>query len=151
MKKRKILFFCKHNSCRSQMAEGILRHLAGDAFEVYSAGLYPAPIHPLVYTVMEEIGIDISRQTSKSIDLYLGRELMDTVFIVCQEGEAECPKLSPMAMKVERWPLPDPASVVDKKEAVLSAFCNTRDMLETKIRAWLDKMEIENSPDQEKQ
>jgi arsenate reductase (thioredoxin) len=151
MKKRKILYFCKHNSCRSQMAEGILRHLAGDQFEVYSAGLYPAPIHPLVYTVMAEIGIDISRQTSKSIDLYLGRELMDTVFIVCQEGEAECPKLYPMALKVERWPLPDPASVIGQKEAVLSAFRNTRDMLETKIRAWLDKMEIENQPDQEKQ
>jgi arsenate reductase len=150
MKKRRILFFCKHNSCRSQMAEGLLRHLAGDAFDVYSAGLYPAPIHPLVYPVMEEIGIDISRQTSKSIDLYLGRELMDTVFIVCQEGEAECPKLYPMALHVERWPLPDPASVVGQKEAVLNAFRNTRDMLETKIRAWLDKIEIENQPDQEK-
>lgn len=151
MKKERVLFFCKHNSCRSQMAEGLLRHMAGNRFEVFSAGLYPAPIHPLVYTVMEEIGIDISRQTSKGIDLYLGRELMHTVFIVCREGEAECPKLYPMALKVERWPLPDPASVVGEKETVLIAFRNTRDMMETKIRGWLDKMEIENQPNQEEQ
>ena len=137
MKKRRVLFFCKHNSCRSQMAEGLLRQLAGDEFEVYSAGLYPAPIHPLVYTAMEEIGIDISHQTSKSIDLYLGQELMDTIFIVCQEGEAECPMLYPMALHVERWPLSDPAAVTGEKETVLNAFRNTRDALDAKITDWL--------------
>ena len=81
-KKRKVMFFCKHNSCRSQMAEGLLRHLAGNDFEIYSAGLTPHPIHPNVYTVMQEIGIDISGQTPKSVDLYLGRQPMDEIIIV---------------------------------------------------------------------
>ncbi len=64
-RKQRVLFFCKHNSCRSQMAEGLLRHMAGDRFDIYSAGLYPAPIHPLVYIVMEEIGINLTAEKSK--------------------------------------------------------------------------------------
>jgi arsenate reductase (thioredoxin) len=143
MKKRRILFYCKHNSCRSQMAEGLLRQLAGNQFEVFSAGLFPAPIHPMVYTVMEEIGIDISRQTSKNIELYLNSEPMDTIFIVCQEGEAECPKLHPMALQMERWPLADPAAVVGEKETVLNAFRDTRNKLTAKIKVWLAEQGIE--------
>ncbi|MBN1269403.1 MAG: arsenate reductase ArsC [Kiritimatiellae bacterium] len=100
MKKQRVLFFCKHNACRSQMAEGILRRLAGDRFEVFSAGLHPRPIHPLVYTVMEERGIDIGGQTSKSIDTFMGRERLDHVIVVCKESEAECPTLYPFAFNV---------------------------------------------------
>lgn len=136
-KKKRILFFCKHNSCRSQMAEGFLRRLAGEQFEVYSAGLTPRPIHPHVYTVMQEVGIDISGQTSKSIDLYLGHQPLDEIIIVCQEGEAECPRLYPFALKVERWPLPDPASEQGDPETVLEAFRKTRDTLEEKVKLWL--------------
>ncbi len=147
MKKRRILFFCKHNSCRSQMAEGLLRQLAGNEFEIYSAGLTPEPIHPLVYTVMDEIGIDIRQQTSKGIDLYLGRELIDTVFIVCHEGEAECPKLYPMAIRVQRWPLSDPASVVGDEETVLNAFREARDTLKTKIQFWLAQQILKTNED----
>ncbi len=136
-KKKKIMFFCKHNSCRSQMAEGLLRHLAGTQYEIFSAGLTPHPIHPNVYIVMNEIGIDISSQTPKSVDLYLGRQPMDEIIIVCQEGEAECPRLYPFAMKVERWPLPDPASVQGTPEQILAAFRRTRDTIEEKIKLWL--------------
>lgn len=136
-KKQRILFFCKHNSCRSQMAEGFLRHLAGERFEVYSAGLTPSPIHPHVYTVMKESGIDIRKQTSKSIDLYLGQQVFDEIIIVCQEGEAECPRLYPFALKVDRWPLPDPASEQGDPEAILDAFRKTRDSIEDKVKIWL--------------
>lgn len=136
-KKKRILFFCKHNSCRSQMAEGFLRHLAGDRFEIYSAGLTPRAIHPHVYTVMDEAGIDIRKQTSKSIDVYLGREPLDEIIIVCQEGEAECPRLYPFALHVERWPLADPASKEGTPEAILDAFRRTRDHVEDKIEIWL--------------
>ncbi len=100
MKKKKVLFFCKHNSCRSQMGEALLRRIAVDRFDVYSAGLHPRPIHPLVYTVMEERGIDISAQTPKSIDLYTGKEIFDYILIVCKESEADCPSLVPMALEV---------------------------------------------------
>lgn len=135
--KKRVLFFCKHNSCRSQMAEGFLRHLAGDRCEIYSAGLTPRPIHPHVYTAMKEVGIDISQQTSKSIDLYLGRQPLDEIIIVCQEGEAECPRLYPFALKVERWPFPDPASEQGDLETTLELFRKTRDLIEEKIKLWL--------------
>lgn len=136
-KKKKILFFCKHNSCRSQMAEGFLRHLAGERFEVVSAGLTPRTIHPHVYTVMDEVGIDIRKQTSKSIDMYLGGQPMDEIIIVCREGEAECPRLHPFALHVERWPLTDPALDQDGEDSMLDAFRRTRDRIEDKIKIWL--------------
>jgi arsenate reductase len=119
------------------MAEGFLRYLAGKRFEVYSAGLTPRPIHPNVYTVMDEAGIDIRKQTAKSIDMYLGHHPLDEIIIVCQEGEAECPRLYPFALHVERWPLPDPASVQGEPEEILEAFRKTRDIIEEKIKLWL--------------
>lgn len=136
-RKQRVLFFCKHNSCRSQIAEGLLRHMAGDRFDIYSAGLYPAPIHPLVYTVMEEIGINISSQATKSVDLYLGLQPFDYIIIVCQESESECPRLYPFALHVERWPLTDPAAVRGDPIEIADAFRNSRDTLEMKIEEWL--------------
>ncbi len=142
MKKKKILFFCKHNACRSQMGEALLRHLAGDRFEVFSAGLHPRPIHPLVHAVMEERGIDTSRQTSKSIDFYAGKAIFDHVIIVCRDSEADCPALVPMALDVMCWPLNDPASVSakDPQEAI-SVFRNVRDELEGKLAVWLRNLQ----------
>lgn len=140
MKKKKVLFFCKHNACRSQMAEALLRRLAGNRFEVHSAGLYPRPIHPLVHTVMEERGIDTSAQTSKSIDLYIGKEIFDYIIIVCKASEADCPSLVPMALEVLRWPLNDPASVsADDLHEAVKAFRDTRDELEIKLTEWLEE------------
>ena len=138
-RKTRILFYCKHNSCRSQIAEALLRYMAGDRFEIHSAGLNPQPIHPFVYQVMEEAGIDISGQTSKSIDLYLGREPMGEIIIVCQEGEAECPQLHPFALHVERWPLPDPAGLTGEPELMLQAFRDTRDTIQVKLEGWLQE------------
>jgi len=74
MEREKVIFLCTGNSCRSQMAEGFIRHLAGDRLDAYSAGLEPRDLHPLAVTVMAERGIDISGQRSKSIEIFLGRE-----------------------------------------------------------------------------
>ena len=136
-KKKRVLFFCKHNSCRSQMAEAWLKHITPDQFEVFSAGLHPEPIHPLVDVVMQEIGISISGQTSKSIDMYLGKQGFDWIIIVCPEGEAECPKLYPFALNIERWPLSDPASLEGSKEQVLETFRRIRDQIKERIEQWL--------------
>lgn len=89
MKKKKIIFVCIHNSSRSQMAEGILRHLYGESYEVYSAGTLPTLLHPLAVTAMKEIGIDISMQKSKGFDAFKGMEF-DLVVTVCGPL-ASCP------------------------------------------------------------
>ncbi|MEJ5259175.1 MAG: arsenate reductase ArsC [Anaerohalosphaeraceae bacterium] len=138
-KKERVLFFCKHNSCRSQMAEAYLKKLASDRFEVFSAGLFPEMIHPFVEVVMQEDGVSLRGQTAKSIDLYLGKQPLDHIIIVCQEGEAECPRLYPFALHVERWPLPDPASVQGDKETILAAFRQTREAVKEHIKNWLKK------------
>lgn len=138
MKKKSILFFCKHNSCRSQMAEALLRRLAGGQFDVHSAGLHPKPVHPLVHTVMKERGIDISAQTSKSIDLYTGKDVFDYIVIVCKESEADCPSLYPLALNIFRWPMNDPAAVQAETPAdAIEAFRDIRDEIETRLTEWL--------------
>lgn len=136
-KKARVLFFCKHNSCRSQMAEAYLKKQASDRFEVFSAGLYPEMIHPVVEVVLQEDGVSIHDQTAKSIDLYLGKQPLDHIIIVCQEGEAECPRLYPFALHVERWPIADPAQVQGDKETILAAFRNTRDDIKRRVEQWL--------------
>lgn len=140
-RKKRVLFYCKHNSCRSQMAEAYLKQMAPDRFEVYSAGLYPQPIHPLVYRVMEEEGIDLGSQTPKNIDVYLGRQPFDFIVIVCQEGEAECPRLYPFALQVERWPLADPAQAKGDAQEKLQAFRHTRNQIQAQLNDWLKKQD----------
>ncbi|MCJ7425026.1 arsenate reductase ArsC, partial [Candidatus Bathyarchaeota archaeon] len=85
MNKMKVLFLCEHNSARSQMAEGLLRHLYGEKYEVFSAGSNPTRVHPLTIKVMAEIGIDISKQTSKSIEEFRNKEI-DLVVSVCRSS-----------------------------------------------------------------
>jgi arsenate reductase len=85
--KNKVLFLCTHNSARSQMAEGLLRHLAGDRFEVLSAGTEATHVRPLAIRAMEEIGVDISGQESKTLDCYLG-EPFDYVITVCDDARS---------------------------------------------------------------
>ena len=136
--KKRVLFYCKHNSCRSQIAEAYLKHLGHDEYDVCSAGLTPEPIHPFVDEVLKEEGISLKGHTSKSVDLFLGKQPFEYVIIVCQEGEAECPKLYPFALNVERWALPDPAEVIGEKDIVLEAFRHTRDEIKSRVENWLD-------------
>ena len=95
-RKQKVLFLCTQNSARSQMAEGFLRHLAGDRFETYSAGIDPTPeIHPCAVEAMSEIGIDISEQYPKGLRTYLGKMCLNYLIIVCARAEERCPKTFP--------------------------------------------------------
>lgn len=88
--KKTALFLCMHNAARSQMAEGLLRNIYGDRYEVYSAGLLPTEVHPFAVAVMKEIGIDISMHQSKSIKEFQGRNF-DYVVTVCDNAKEACP------------------------------------------------------------
>ncbi|MBI2431756.1 MAG: arsenate reductase ArsC [Candidatus Hydrogenedentes bacterium] len=136
-----VLFLCTCNSARSQMAEGLLRHLAGERFEVCSAGLEPKPVHPLAVAAMKALGIDISKQESKDAKTYLGRKTIHHAIFVCAEAEKNCPRIYPFALQVHSWPLPDPAAVKGCEESRLRAFCQVRDQMEGRITQWLNELE----------
>jgi arsenate reductase len=117
---------CTHNSARSQMAEGLLRHLAGDRFEVMSAGTEATHVRPLAVRAMDEVGIDISGQESKTLDRYVG-EPFDYVITVCEEANEACP-FFPGAAERLHWSLPDPAAAQGTEEERLEVFRSVRDL-----------------------
>lgn len=127
----KVMFLCTGNSCRSQMAEGFARRYGGDALEVYSAGLIPAGVNENAAKVMAEVGIDISRQTSKAID----RELlnsMDLIITLCGHAESLCPA-TPPEIKRLHWPVDDPVGTRGSEEKVLAEFRRARDEIMGKV------------------
>ncbi|MCS7069832.1 MAG: arsenate reductase ArsC [Meiothermus sp.] len=146
--KAKVLFLCTGNSARSQMAEGFLRHYAGNEFEAYSAGLEPKGLHPLTVKVMQEIGIDISGQRSKSVREYLGYINFGYLIIVCGDAEQKCPTVFVGVNKRMFWPFDDPARIEGTEEEKLAAFRRVRDEIDLKIREWLREMNvpIQNAP-----
>ena len=122
-----MLFLCPHNSARSQMAEGLLRYLAGDRVEVMSAGTEATHIRPLAVRAMDELGIDISGQESKTLDRYLG-EPFDYVITVCDDANEACPFFPGGAERLH-WSLPDPAAAEGTEEERLEVFRSVRDRL----------------------
>lgn len=129
MTRPRILFLCTGNSCRSQMAEGFLRHLFGDRFEALSAGAKPAGyVHPRAVAVMAEIGIDISSQTSKSIHDFLPPRGTppDIVIGVCSSAHENCP-VFPAAVERWHWPFDDPFHATGAEEQQMSEFRRVRD------------------------
>lgn len=129
--KKKVLFLCTENSCRSQMAEGILRHLKGSKFEVFSAGLRPSVVNPIAIKVMAEIGIDISGHRSKSVDEFQGLGF-DFVITTCDGARETCPVFPGKARHLH-WGFNDPAAVKGSEEEILSAFRKVRDEIKSKI------------------
>lgn len=129
------LFLCTHNSARSQMAEGLLRHLAGERFEAASAGTEATSVRPEAVSVMAEAGIDISGQESKTLDRYLG-EPFGYVITVCDAANEACP-FFPGAPERLHWSLPDPSAVAGTEEERLTAFRSVRDRLLLLIEAEL--------------
>ena len=127
----KVIFLCTGNSARSQMAEGLARHLSKGRVDAYSAGLEPKGLHPLAVAAMDEIGIDIRSQKSKDIDpkLFSG---VDLIITLCGDAEARCP-VSPPHIRREHWPLEDPARAVGSEEERREAFRKTRDRLREQI------------------
>lgn len=127
---KRVLFLCSHNSARSQMAEGFLRSLAPDRFEVESAGTRATRVHPLAIAAMAEVGVDISRQRSKSVD-EVG-EGWDIVVTVC---DAHCPIPPRSAMKLS-WRFPDPSQAGGTDAEKLEAFRRVRDGIRSRVSAF---------------
>jgi len=137
MSKQKILFLCTGNSARSQMAEAFIRKYADDRFEAHSAGLEPKGLNPLTVKVMDEIGIDVSGQTSKGVDTYLGKMLFQYLVTVCDDADKNCPTVWPGVNQRMHWSFQDPASLEGSEEEKLAKFREVRDLIEAKIKAWL--------------
>jgi arsenate reductase len=130
--KRRVLILCTGNSARSQIAEGLLRNDAGDRFEVESAGTNPAGVRPEAIAVMEEVGIDISRQRSKNVSEFGGQQF-DVVLTVCDHAREACPVFFGDARRLHRG-FDDPAAVQGSDEQRLAAFRRLRDDLREYLR-----------------
>jgi arsenate reductase len=128
----RVLFLCTHNSARSQMAEGILRHLGGERFEVHSAGTGATHVRPLAIRAMDEIGIDISGQESKRLERYL-EEPFDYVITVCDDANEACP-FFPGAKNRLHWSLDDPSRAEGSEEERLAIFRKVRDEISERIK-----------------
>ena len=139
--KKKVLFLCFHNSARSQMAEGLLRSMYGDRYEVHSAGIEASQVDPRAVKVMNEIGIDISGQHSKKMTAYQGT-LFDLAVTVCDKAKEACPicqvslkapATAPAAKKAIHKTFRDPATADGSEEDQLSIFRQVRD----ELKSWI--------------
>jgi arsenate reductase len=128
----RVLILCTGNSARSQMAEGLLRHDGGAAFEVASAGTKPTHVRPEAIAAMREIGIDISGHRSKSVDEFVGQGF-DFVITVCDSARESCP-VFPATTRRIHWSLDDPAAVQGSDEERLAAFRRIRDELRRNLQ-----------------
>lgn len=139
MTKLRVLFLCTHNSARSQMAEGFLRALAGGRFDVASAGTEATRVHPLAIRAMEEVGIDLTGHTSKTIDAFLGQS-WDYVVTVCDSANERCPMFPGGTTRVH-WSFDDPSQAIGTDEDKLKEFRRVRDEILTRLRQWLADQE----------
>jgi len=130
--KKRVLFLCTGNSARSQMAEGILRRLAGKDYDVASAGTHPKGVHPRTIEVMSEIGVDMSAHTSKDVSQFDGRQF-DYVITVCDRAKQQCP-VFPGAAAIH-WGFDDPADADAGRQ--LDTFRRVRDEIHGRIRMFL--------------
>lgn len=134
MRKKKVLFICVHNSARSQMAEALLKKMAGSRYEVESAGLEPGKLNPLAVDVMREIGINISQNKTKSVfDFYKQGKKYNYVVTVCDESQSEQCPIFPGRHKKLHWSLDDPASFQGSLEERLEKTRRVRDQIRQKI------------------
>jgi arsenate reductase len=131
--KQKVLFLCTGNSCRSQIAEGLLRHLAHDQYEVYSAGVEPSRLHPMSILVMDEIGVDIRHQSSDDVLDYLNVGI-DILISVCDHAAQVCPGFPGKVRRIH-WSIKDPFHGWDIDESRLPDYRQTRDDL----KQWIEK------------
>jgi len=143
--KKNVLILCTGNSCRSQMAEGVLRHYGHKLYNVYSAGSKPSRVNPIGIQVMNEISIDISNQRSKHWDEFKNIP-MDYVITVCGKADQACPVFPGNAKRLH-WGFDDPPHEAEVSPAVLDAFRNVRDAIHTKFkRAALNGIDAADNP-----
>ncbi|MEY4668660.1 MAG: hypothetical protein RL518_1359 [Pseudomonadota bacterium] len=138
MKRQRVLFVCIHNSARSQMAEGWLRHLASERFEVESAGLEPGRLNPFVVQAMAAAGVDISHHQPKGVaSLLSAGKHFDYVIAVCDKEAAErCPFFPGEGVRLH-WNFPDPSAASGDDESKLRVAMQVRDSIRSKIESWL--------------
>ena len=141
---KKVLFLCTGNSVRSQMAEGLLKALGSGQWEVQSAGVIQSYVHSLAIQVMEEIGIDISQQTSKSMDQFVNGKF-DYIITLCDEAAKSCPAFGGQGKRLH-WPFEDPAGAIGTVEKRLAVFRRVRDGIKRKLEEFL-KAESSEIPD----
>ncbi|MHB1155667.1 MAG: arsenate reductase ArsC [Phycisphaerales bacterium] len=145
MKKQNVLFLCTANSARSQMAEALLRHKAGDRFDVFSAGLEPGSVNPFAIRVVGELGIGMEGQWSKGVKEYLGRLPVRYLITVCDGAAKRCPAIWPGAQERMHWSIDDPApgsGETYSDEEKLARFRKARDELNARLDAWLKTLPL---------
>jgi arsenate reductase len=133
--KRRVLFLCTGNSARSQMAEGLLRHLAGDRYDVSSAGTHPVGLNPDTVAARQELQIDISSQRSKNMDEFTD-QAFDYVITVCDRAKDACPRW-PHAGHLVHWSFDDPAATTGSPEDRQNAFRTVRDQVKARLESFI--------------
>ena len=137
--KKRVLFLCIHNSARSQMAAAFLRQLAGDRFEVESAGIEPGKLNPFAVEAMREVGIDISGNgTQSAFDLYKAGELFQFVISVCDEASAERCPIFPGVTTRMNWSFADPSTFTGTEQERLEKTIRVRDEIRERVRRWVE-------------
>ena len=129
--KKKVLFLCTGNACRSQMAEGWLKALGGDDFEVYSAGIVAHGKNPRAIAAMADAGVDISQQKSEALDPAILDEI-DLLVTVCGNADETCPTV-PVSCEKQHWPFDDPAKAQGSEEEIMAEFNRVRDQIRDRI------------------
>ena len=136
-RQKRVLILCTGNSCRSQMAEGVLRHYGNRQCEVFSAGTKPSSVNPIAIQVMKEIGIDISNHRSKHVDEFKG-QTFDWVITVCDNAKGSCP-FFPGNTKRLHWEFPDPPHGEAVTAAIVEEFRKVRAMIREKFKMVAEK------------
>lgn len=136
MEKQKVLILCTGNSARSQMAEGLLRSMAGGRFAVFSAGTKPSFVRPEAIVAMRELGVDLSSHRSKSVDEYRDASF-DYVITVCDHANESCPLFAGKAEQIH-WSFEDPAAIDGDEETRLGSFRKIRDQIAGQLRSFVD-------------
>jgi arsenate reductase len=129
--RQRILFLCTHNSARSQMAEGLLRQLGGERFEAFSAGFEATSVRPLAIRAMQELGIDITAQESKTLERYLDQPF-DAVVTVCDQANEACPVFFGAKERLH-WSFPDPSKATGSEDEQLTVYRHVRDAIRERI------------------
>ncbi len=138
----RILFLCTGNSARSQMAEAFLHKYAGEHFEAHSAGLKPSGVNPFTVRALQEVGIDISENTSKGVETYLGKTLFQYLITVCDDADKNCPTIWPGVNQRMHWSFEDPAAFEGTDAEKLAKFREIRDQIEERIKVWLEEQNL---------
>jgi arsenate reductase len=141
MQKLNVLFLCTGNSCRSVMGEMLLRHIAGDRFNAYSAGTDPKGINPIAVQVLNEIGVSAEGVRSKHVSELLGKLTFDYVIIVCDSANDSCPRTSPGMLNRLFWPFDDPPVFQGSEAERLAKFRAVRDQIHARLRQWVTELE----------